>query len=59
MEYKKNLFLHFRNRPNRNKIVMRYGDMTDFSGLSNAIIHHIRKPEFSQFEIYNLAPKAM
>ena len=43
----------------RNKITMRYGDLTDGAGLSNYIHEIIRKnPNFKVFEIYNLAAQS-
>ena len=43
----------------RDKITMRYGDMTDFSGLSNYIHSIINdNSEFTRFEIYNLAAQS-
>lgn len=43
----------------RDKITMRYGDLTDAAGLSN-YIHWIieNNPGFSRFEIYNLAAQS-
>jgi len=43
----------------RDKITMRYGDLTDAAGLSN-YIHWIieTNPGFTQFEIYNLAAQS-
>ena len=43
----------------RNKLIMRYGDLTDGAGLSNYIHEIIREnPNFKVFEIYNLAAQS-
>lgn len=43
----------------RDRLILRYGDMTDFSGLSNLIAQIVcEKPDFEVFEIYNLAAQS-
>ena len=43
----------------RDKLIMRYGDLTDGAGLSNYIHEIIREnPNFKVFEIYNLAAQS-
>ena len=53
------LFSHSRIESIRNKIELRYGDMTDTSGLSNYINTILQThPEFEIFEVYNLAAQS-
>jgi GDPmannose 4,6-dehydratase len=53
------LFSHTRIEHIRDKLELRYGDMTDTAGLSN-YIHSILQthPDFELFEIYNLAAQS-
>jgi len=53
------LFSHKRIEHIRDKLELRYGDMTDTAGLSN-YIHSILQthPDFEIFEIYNLAAQS-
>jgi GDPmannose 4,6-dehydratase len=53
------LFSHSRIESIRNKVELRYGDMTDTSGLSNYINTILQThPEFEIFEVYNLAAQS-
>jgi len=53
------LFSHKRIEHIRNKLELRYGDMTDTAGLSNYIHAIIQNhPDFEVFEIYNLAAQS-
>lgn len=53
------LFSHTRIEAIRDKLHLRYGDMTDASGLSNYIHSIIQTyPDFEVFEIYNLAAQS-
>ena len=53
------LYSHTRIDHIRDKLELRYGDMTDATGLSN-YIHTIVQthPDFERFEIYNLAAQS-
>ncbi|NBP59246.1 NAD-dependent epimerase/dehydratase family protein, partial [bacterium] len=53
------LYSHTRIDHIRDKLELRYGDMTDATGLSN-YIHTILQtyPDFEVFEIYNLAAQS-
>jgi GDPmannose 4,6-dehydratase len=53
------LFSHTRIEAIRDKLHLRYGDMTDASGLSNYVHSIIQTyPDFEVFEIYNLAAQS-
>jgi GDPmannose 4,6-dehydratase len=53
------LFSHKRIEHIRDKLELRYGDMTDTAGLSNYIHAIIQNhPDFEVFEIYNLAAQS-
>jgi GDPmannose 4,6-dehydratase len=53
------LFSHTRIEHIRNKLELRYGDMTDTAGLSNYINSILQNyPDFELFEIYNLAAQS-
>ena len=53
------LFSHKRIEHIRDKLELRYGDMTDTAGLSNYIHSIIQNhPDFEVFEIYNLAAQS-
>jgi GDPmannose 4,6-dehydratase len=53
------LFSHSRIDTIRDKLELRYGDMTDATGLSNYINNIIQThPDFEVFEIYNLAAQS-
>ena len=53
------LFSHTRIEHIRDKLELRYGDMTDTAGLSNYINSILQNyPDFELFEIYNLAAQS-
>jgi len=53
------LYSHTRLDHIRNKLILRYGDLTDSAGLSNYIHEMIREnPDFDRLEIYNLAAQS-
>jgi len=53
------LYSHTRLDHIRNKLTLRYGDLTDSAGLSNYIHEMIREnPDFDRLEIYNLAAQS-